>query len=303
MSNNGCYPDFFVVGAQKCGTTLLYGLLKKHPEIFLPDQKETHYFITRGGPLSYADSASTRLNETSIFKESKYLQLYENAASKIKGEVCPTYLYDANSAERIFSSNPNAKIIIVLRDPIQRAFSAYKHMKARGAELSRSFASALKNEEKYIDENWQTMSHYVKGSMYYEQVKRYFDVFPKENITVLCFEEMKANPIECANNILSLFSLSSLDSNIRLPQKNKTFILKNRFMSHVFINQPKFVRIIKNIVPNKNRGLIKESVLGLFSASEEFLSPHDVAYLKEFFSDDVEKLRNLVDGEFSGWCI
>ena len=298
---NNKYPDCFVVGAQKSGTTFLYGLLKKHSSVFVPEQKETHFFITNGKPLSYSDTAAERLNKTSVYLEEEYLKLFLNAKDKLKCEVCPTYLYDNGAASKIFDANPNAKIVVILRDPIERAFSAYKHMKSRGAEKSTCFKLALENEKYYIENNWQTMSYYLSGSRYFEQVKRYFDIFPRENILILNFEELKSRPIDKVNSLLIWLGIPKFSDNVKTAQTNKTYLVENKIVSNLLIKQPKYIRALKKLLPKTKRALLKERVLDFFKSKEESLTPNDIEYLKLELKEDVQKLRDLTGMKFDNW--
>ena len=116
-------PNFFIVGGVKCGTTSLAAALNKHPKIFIPSEKEPHFFATDVG-----------------FKRSEeYLRLYRDASNAIAlGDASTGYLYDANAGRRIREFDPNSKVIIMLRNPADAAFSLWQYMQVNGNETMSS---------------------------------------------------------------------------------------------------------------------------------------------------------------------
>ncbi len=174
-SAQGFVLDFVVVGAEKSGTSWLSDMLKQHPQIFIPPQKELHYFNTKfvedprldnynhGKPLSWY---------VSFFKGAGPLQK--------KGEICPSYLWDEQAAKCIWEVFPNTRIMILLRNPVERAFSAYRYYLQRGIITLDDFRRALDSHSDLL----------TYRSRYYLQVKRYLDVFPPEHVSVLWYDDL-----------------------------------------------------------------------------------------------------------------
>lgn len=297
------YPDFLVIGPQKCGTTTLYGLIRQHPDVFLPPQKELHYFACGGQQPSFTDSASTALNSTAVWKESDYTALYAASDAAVKGEICPTYLYADGAAQRIAQVRPDAKIIAILRDPIERSFSAYRHMKARGAELSERFEDALAKESDYIAQNWQAMSHYTATSLYYPQLKAYYDHFPAEQILVLDFTDLTAAPIATANKVLAFVGANPLPDAVGVAQTNKTVVLKSGLLGKILITQPFWLRKLRGMLPATLRAKAKEWLVAKLPSEDEKLTPELRAKLAPVFAQDAEKTRTLTGQEFKNWSV
>lgn len=182
-------PNFFIVGAAKSGTTTLYDYLKGHPEVFMPKDdlhKEPSHFSNL---------------ITWYKKPEKYFPLFNDAKPQQRwiGEASTAYLSDPSAAANIHKYNPNARIIIILRNPADRAYSMYCWMVQEGYEYVSSFERALSIEERRtlrkIPNFWEPQYYYnylyFRAGLYYEQVKRYFDLFPG-NVLVMTFEELLA---------------------------------------------------------------------------------------------------------------
>jgi|GEM_PF-558405 len=189
MDSPSPIPNLFIVGAAKSGTTFLWHNLKNHPNIFVPDDelfKEPAFFSDKGKHLGI----------------SQYLEIFKNAGKNHKwvGEASTAYLTDPHSAKQIYTFNPNSKIIIILRDPVERAYSLYNWMVQDGYEYAETFEKALYLEKTRINRqipNWYEPEYYwnylyYHSGLYYSQVQRYVELFG-ENVLVLKFEDVIKN--------------------------------------------------------------------------------------------------------------
>ena len=185
-------PNFLIVGAQKSGTTSLHIYLKEHPEVFMPEKlKEPKFFvspifkkITSNQPLY------TKVMNHSIFKWKDYLKLFEKIQKeKAIGESTTAYLYYYKVAiELIKEYLGDIKIIISLRNPIDRAFSAYLHLRRENFE-NISFEEALKKENTRKGLNWIPLYYFTSIGFYYHQVKAYLDNF--DRVKIVLFDDLK----------------------------------------------------------------------------------------------------------------
>jgi len=167
MKNEKIWPNFFIVGAQKAGTTTLYEYLKMTNGVYIPSVKEARFFH---------DNSKKKFEIPRVITdEVKYLKLFSGVKDeKAIGEASPSYLHDPESAELIHDKVPNAKIIIMLRDPVQRAFSQYLMRKTNGKE-KRSFHQVIENYIKVYESGGNNFDKIIYAKQYTDNVKKYID--------------------------------------------------------------------------------------------------------------------------------
>jgi len=178
------WPNFFIVGAQNSGTTSLYGYLKQHPDVFMPALKEPHYFA------QITPSREQRYLRTIIRDKAAYLRLFDKGRDhKAIGEASPSYLWEPKAPYRIRNAVPHAKIIILLRDPVERAYSHYL-MDVREGLQELPFCEALERDWNQSKKGWSISQLYVELGLYAEQVRRYLEVFGSQQVLILMFDEL-----------------------------------------------------------------------------------------------------------------
>lgn len=179
------WPNLFIVGAVKSGTTSLYAYLKQHPDIFFPEMKEPHFFAKP------APSRAQRHLITFIGDEAEYLRLYEDGKDRrFRGDASPSYLWSAPAASRIAEVSPDARIIVIVRDPIERAYAQYLMDYSEGA-IDRPFFEALRRDWERPDKGWGVSQLYVELGLYTEQIRRYRALFGSDRVLVLLLEDLK----------------------------------------------------------------------------------------------------------------
>lgn len=193
-------PNFFVVGAAKAGTTSVYNYLSRHPEVYMSPVKEPHYFASDMNTEHFRDNYKPVMNkdlttylegdlkepvfQAYIREWSQYVKLFKNVKNeKAIGEVSNSYLYSATAAKNIHDKIPDAKIIIILRNPVDRAFSHFI-MDLRTGYSEPPFMDAMKKDMALPLKGWGVSNLYVEIGLYYEQVKRYMELFPPGNFTL-----------------------------------------------------------------------------------------------------------------------
>jgi hypothetical protein len=177
------YPNFFVIGCQRCGTTWLYEALKQHSQVYLPKEKELHFFDwnhDKGWDW--------------------YKSFYEGVESEIAiGEITPSYIYNQEACLELYNNFPEAKLILVVRNPVERAFSQYlRHKNALLFNLS--------FEEAIIE-----YPHLIKRGLYYQQLLKYIEKFPKSKIKVLVYENLISAPKTYMNELLEFLGVEKED--------------------------------------------------------------------------------------------
>jgi len=179
------WPNFFIVGAAKAGTTSLYAYLKQHPEIFMPRVKEPHYFA------QIRPSPEMRHLYEIVNDRKKYLSLFAKARGYAAiGDASPSYLWEPQAPRRIREVVPQAKIIILLRDPVERAHSHYLADIREGVH-NLGFYEALCYDMAREVKGWGISWLYIELGQYAAQVRRYLDIFGPEQTRVFLFEDLK----------------------------------------------------------------------------------------------------------------
>ncbi|HEY8618097.1 sulfotransferase domain-containing protein [Phenylobacterium sp.] len=176
--------SFIVAGVQKGGTTALFDYLGDEPGLALPRVKEVHFFDDEAQDWSRPDYAA-------------YHAHWDAAAGRPMGEATPIYIYWPNCLERIRAYNPAMKLILLLRDPVQRAWSHWRMEYARGAE-TKPFAWCIREgrQRLFAGEPWghHREFSYVERGFYGEQVERLFELFPREQVLILEAEDLRSQP-------------------------------------------------------------------------------------------------------------
>lgn len=197
------WPNFFIVGAAKGGTTSLYAYLKQHPQVFLPKVKEPQFFA------HVCPSPEQRYLVEAITDQRAYLRLFRNARGfPAIGDASPSYLWHPEVPWRIRKVVPEAKIIITLRDPVERAFSHYLADFREGAQ-SLPFYEALCQDMARREKGVGISYLYVELGQYARQVRRYLDVFGPERVHVLLFEDLKRDGEGVLRKIVDFLGLNA----------------------------------------------------------------------------------------------
>lgn len=175
---------FVIAGVQKGGTTALFDYLGDYPDVALSDVKEVHFFDDEGQDWAAPDYAA-------------YHAHFPAPDGRPRGEATPIYSYWPGSLERIAAYNPTMKVILALRDPVERAWSHWRMESARGAE-TQPFAWCIREGRQRMFEAWPWGHHrefsYVERGFYAEQLERLFGLFPREQVLVLRSEDLRADP-------------------------------------------------------------------------------------------------------------
>jgi hypothetical protein len=211
-------PDFVIIGGQKCGTSSLYNYLGGYPEIAPAFRKELHFFDRNGGKGNI-------LRYRAYFPTSLYKRRFEwtRSSDLITGEATPYYLFYPLAPERVRDVIPRAKLIALLRDPVDRAYSHYHHVVRLGMEKL-SFEEAIEREAERLDGererllrggNYDSFSHrkhsYLSRSIYVDQIRNWRDHFPEEQLLILRSEDLFADPASVLSQTLDFLGLPPLE--------------------------------------------------------------------------------------------
>jgi len=292
-------PSFFILGAAKAGTTTLFDILKQHPQVFLPYEKEPMYY-----------SRDDYYKKGERWYKRSYFRNSENYT--VRGEATPHYLYWAEKiAPRIRNaySDGEVKFIVILRDPVQRAYSWYWNMVADGKE-DLPFLDALKKEDTRIRDNWQNLNYYgamrygyYRGGCYAEQLQYYFQQgFSREKFLFLLQDDLIQDQTAVAK---ALFNFLDVESDIEVSHVKSNVVSMPRYPSlqKLLKSATIWSDSIKPYIPAYYRFKLKMSLLMSHRQAFHYpeMSVEAREYLMERYALQTEPISQLIGRDLSVW--
>jgi hypothetical protein len=291
MKNGNTKIDFIGVGVQKSATTWIFNNLLDHPEICGPEMKETGFFMNKySSPFVAGKRKITDFAEKRNIED--YEKLYSHCENKIKGEFTPCYLYYEETLPLIKKYNPDVKIILCIRNPIDRAFSHYLNEFYR-LNLKVTFSEATKIDDEIL-----------KKGLYSKQIQRLFSLFNKNQIFICFYDDIFKDPVLFIQKIYSFLGVNSKYN----PVLVNSFlnIRKDGLKSWARFLHMKITPILRKVGLG---GFIKKSprLRNLFNKiakkkdPKKNLSNEERSWLLNYYKEDLEKLSSILDKDFSNW--
>lgn len=280
------FPDIFLVGAPKCGTTSIYNYFAQHPSIFVPELKEPHYF-------AMPEVGRTYYPVELIQDESKYLSLFRNKREEQLSVDCsPSYLQFPETPKRIHAANSEAKIVAVLRNPTQRAISHYLMDQRFGLQPHKLMECIQDSTSHPI-----SYREYVKNGFYAEQITRYWDTFSPDQVMIIFFEDLNSDTETTVKGIFNFLGVRQdvdINYNIRanVGRQYRSSLLKRFIHSYQW-------RAIRSIFPNRLKASIHSRITYKTSNKTEFKGEEYV--LNSIFKSDILKLEKMLGKPLKHW--
>jgi hypothetical protein len=293
-------PNFLIVGAAKSGTTALYHYLGQHPQVYLAPQKETNFFAFEGQEVWFRGPGDEQTSESTIRTLEDYEMQFRAVTDEVAiGEASPWYLYSARSAANIHRRLPDAKLIVVLRNPADRAFSSYLHVIRDGRELL-SFEEGLLAEEKRIAQGWEYIWHYRRAGFYAEQAKRFLDLFTREQMRFYLYDDFLTDP---GAFLVELYKFLDVDPDFAADtslKPNVTGIPKNRLLGRLLFQRNLLKTTIQALIPRRLRYELSQR-LAKRLLSKPSLSLTTRQELLSGYEEDIRTLQGLIERDLSTW--
>jgi len=278
------WPNFFIVGAPRSGTTSLYEYLNEVPGIFMSKIKEPNYF----NPSVENDLFLSK----PVRDKKKYLNLFTDSKDELAiGEASPTYLWDPKTPKLIHNEIPDARIIINLRDPITRAFSEYLFLSGLGS-LKGTFLEIIKKSIKA--ENYPS-GRTVQNGLYYEQVKRYIDIFSLNQIKIIIFEEFVQDSFKSVKKVLDFLGIPQ-DPPTSVTEIHNAFTLPRGRLASIIVENKVLRKMGKTLLPRN--GLFRLRKILTKETPKPKITIEEKNLLQEFYHNDVIKLQKLLNCSF-----
>ena len=306
MSDKNLFPNLLIVGAAKGGTTSLHYALDQHPQIFMTRKKEPGYFVWPEEDLQFINNGKLITEPRFLVNHlDDYLSLFEEGKdTKVRGESSTTYLFFHQKAianiKRIHPDPGQVRIVIALRNPVDRAFSQYMHKLRDGAE-SLSFEEALEKEPWRKENNWHFDYQYVQRGMYYEQVKAYLENF--SDVKIYLSEDLGNDPAEVANSLEEFLGIEkvSLDFGDALNVSGEP---KMEALNKFLKKENPLKKFVGSLLPKSLRRRLRlkvQSTVYKYNLEKKEMNPETREKLKKNFHDDILKLQGLIKRDLTSW--
>ncbi len=292
-------PNFFIVGAPKCGTTALYTYLKEHPEIFMSRIKEPEFF-----------AADILADRREICAWDDYLTCFEMASGKKRiGEASVWYLGSRSAAKEIQAFNRAAQIIIMLRNPVDVMYAAHSERVFDDREPCVSFEAALEAEERGELPSWRRQGAktiglgYRETARFCEQVRRYFATFGRENVHVIVYDDFKRDTGSAYRATLRFLGVHlDFQPHFRVIHSNRR--VRSMGLQEFLRHPPQVVRRLgQAMLPLPLRRFVGSCVFRLNVAytPRPPMNPKLRSRLQREFEPEVERLSALLNRDLSAW--
>jgi hypothetical protein len=286
--------DFCVVGAIKAGTTSLFGWLGQQDQICAATPKEPHYWCAPDQPLSFRGPGQEFWLRGGVTNTDQYVSLFRHKEG-LRGEASTGYLYDQNALRRLHGSCPGCKIIVSLREPVSRMHAAYRHALRDGYEPVRSFEAALKAEPERIAANWGPLYYYRRASMYAEPLKACCDIFGRESVLVIFFEDLVRRSEETLRTVADFLQISP--DTWMLPHINEGLVARRPVLRKALTTAVNLARpIARTLRIGSGRYLGNRAMQAVDSLTlwKPRLTDGERTRLRLEFRDEVEKLESIL---------
>jgi hypothetical protein len=302
MASAGTLPNLLIIGAAKAGTTSLHGYLQRHPQAYMSALKEPRYFAYDGEVAeSFAGPDASGLIEAIVKTQADYERLFDEAEdARVVGESSPAYLYSPTAPARIHKTVPSAKLVVALRDPAERAYSHWVDNVGAGWEPVLDFEQALDLADQRQRENWWRKWDYIGHGYYAEQLSRYLQLFPREQIKVLLFEDLKGDPDAVIRELLLFLELDPTLEHPGIRRENAGGVPRSRTLAAVASNPNALRTTARRLLPRSLRARVRREIAAR-NVHKPAMAPSARMRLVETYRRDIDLLADLIGRDLSSW--
>ena len=294
-------PDFAVIGAARSGTTAIHAYLRQCPEIFMPDVKEPNFFAYQDQDLAVTGPGADMINN-SITRLADYQALFAAApAGAIKGEASPLYLFEPAAPKNAAKLVPNLRIVVILRNPIEQAYSHYQYARKLAIEKEPNFKRALMKEGARIQRGWQPLFGYSQFPRYGTQLNRWFKYFPRDQFFIRTYEEFQENPIQTMKDMARFIGVK----NDFVPDMNKRLNAggqpRSTFVQNFLYKKNPITSAVGLVVPQQTRLAIRDW-LGSFNTRADIAMSEDARdVLRERLAGEILETGRIIGRDMRYW--
>lgn len=304
MNKSVYFPNFFIIGVPKSGTTSLYNYLNQHPHVFLPKEKEPNTLF-----YQYIDGEFSGPPDNNIPRKRKtmqqYIKLFKDVGEATAIGESSIYLYSDNARKTISEIASNAKFILILRNPADRAYSNYLHMRRNFEEPVKDFQEALALEEDRKVKGARFFLFYKTKGLYARYLKKYFSTFPQNQFNIVLYEHWKANNQKTLRGILEFLNVNpnitintqtnfNVSSTARIPAISYFLHKQTPLKSFLEAN-------LQPLLPKSIRYRIWSFLTSFDIKPAPKLDPQIRKELIDYYRQDIFDLQDLIEMDLSHW--
>ena len=297
-------PDFLIIGAPKAGSTALHAALARHPALYMSEVKEPKFFLTDGPPPARGGPGDVQTYREHVWRRSDYEALFDAApAGTLRGESTPLYLHDPAAHRRIRALIPRARLIVVLRDPVERAHSNWTHMWSAGLEPVGDVVSACAEEQRRVEAGWASFWQYVGLGRYGEQLEHLYTQFPAEQVLILRYVTLVDAPAETLDRICRFLGVApGIISAV--PRENVTAHPDQTLRYHAVSRALRTASAAGKFLPGTSGTVLTDPLERMLQRSAPPRKPitwQEREALLPYFEADIGRLERLTGDDFSDW--
>ena len=297
-------PDFLIIGAPKAGSTALHAALARHPELYLSAVKEPKFFMCDGPPMPQRGPGDAHSVREWIWERDRYEALFASAPPGVlKGESTPFYLWDRGAHRRISALVPHVKLVAVLRDPVDRAYSNWTHLWCDGLEPEASFVQACKAEPERVAQGWAPIWRYLELGRYGEQLEDLYHRFSPAQVHLLRYRDLVDERDRTLDGICEFLGVRTGILSDAPSQNVSTWVEPtpvNQALQAVVRAGAEVGRRFPPQVWRRASAPVL-ATLQRRHGDRPDLSPHDRQGLAAHFSDDIRLLERLTGDSYEDW--
>jgi hypothetical protein len=301
-------PDFFVIGAPKAGTTALHAALARHPQLFMSQVKEPKFFLCGELPPPRENGpGDAHSAQEWVWRRDRYEALFDGAPpGSLRGESTPFYLSDMAAQRRLREAVPEARLVAVLRDPVDRAYSNWAHLWADGLEPEADFLTACALEDERAAAGWARFWRYRALGRYGEQLEHLYSLFPREQVHLLRYRELVDTPTAAVDSICAFLGVEQ-GVVPEVPVANVSTYVPPSTTSRVLQAAVRRGADVGRFFPPKlwrmASGPLLRALRGGPPRVRPELDPADRRRLVDELTDDIRLLERLTGRSFEDWLV
>lgn len=292
------------MGAAKAGTTAAHVYLYQHPEVYMSFLKEPKYLSISANRFPHNGPGDRKVDDGIVKSMEEYLNLFKDAGDeKVIGESSADYLYFHNTViPRMKSLSPGAKILIMLRNPVERAYSSYRHMVMDERETL-SFENALRREEERMKANYEFIWFYKDAGFYYKQVRHYIESFGKENVKICIYDDFAADSMAVMKDIFRFLDVDEgFDPNTAVRYNVGPSVQSESLEKFLVEYDHPVKKVLRPLLLNTIGRKYTETLVNYFINRNTLkIKPKTRKRLIGVYESDVLKLEGLIGRNLSGW--